>query len=609
MNNHLNQSNSTDSTDSTNLTNQSYTTDELNIIKQLDSLEQINSYKNIPLLLHIYANKNLWNIFCEKISKEYLNDPLYQQSVKSFSNYSNLWQINYKIYFKLTESAFKTKGFAYKLGLNIDTKKFKPYGCCSGGGLYFCELENIYQFVHFGKYLTPIIVPFNIPIYEENHGPHCISCGVDKNISYIKYKAPIIFTLPRIKIDNIDAIKLITSVSNKNNVFLTNNLYKSNDFNELWTFIKAPLISDKWHYQKYIANTKLKILTYIRDCDKINNIQNENDRMLYEHFELLVNDVCKIVAMYRCKLMINYLIDKGFADLFENKQPIQQNKSNQQNTSKKSILSKIFNKFTNMPTQHNQLSQHNQQNSTTNISQLSKLNLNCKEFLSQFTSHEISLFSNNNVVIAGSFVLRHLVGNTFSNNDIDIYINIDDFAKLQTEAKNFDIYFNKFRFNKLNNVSFTSNTTSFASTTTSFASTTNYNMTGIISICELNVIIGRKYIKSRKFHKPTHRKYQIIVVSGNPAEFIKSNFDFDLCTISFDFTKNAFINMITKPNYKILTIQKSYFQKMTGSEIDSYSNYRANKTIQRIKKYADRGFIIENWKEFLIEIRDKMCNH
>ena len=252
-----------------------------------------------------------------------------------------------------------------------------------------------------------------------------------------------------------------------------------------------------------------------------------------------------------------------------------------------------------MPTQSNEQIQ----NSTTNTLQLSKLNLNCKEFLSQFTSHEISLFSNNNVIIAGSFVLRHLVGNTFSNNDIDIYINIDDFAKLQTEAKNFDIYFNKFRFNKLNNISFASTTTSFASTTT------NYNMTGIISICELNVIIGRKYIKSRKFHKPTHRKYQIIVVSGNPAEFIKSNFDFDLCTIGFDFTKNAFINMITKPNYKILTIQKSYFQKMTGSEIDSYSNYRANKTIQRIKKYADRGFIIDNWKEFLIEIRDKMCSH
>ena len=65
--------------------------------------------------------------------------------------------------------------------------------------------------------------------------------------------------------------------------------------------------------------------------------------------------------------MINYLIDKGFADLFEQKQSVQLvTQSTQQNTSKKSILSKIFNKFTNMPTQHNQLSQHNQQQSYHN---------------------------------------------------------------------------------------------------------------------------------------------------------------------------------------------------------------------------------------------------
>jgi len=46
---------------------------------------------------------------------------------------------------------------------------------------------------------------------------------------------------------------------------------------------------------------------------------------------------------------------------------------------------------------------------------------------------------------------------------------------------------------------------------------------------------------------------------------------------------------------------------MTGMETDSWSNYRAVKTIGRIAKYAIRGFYVENWKDFLIEIRDKLC--
>ena len=36
---------------------------------------------------------------------------------------------------------------------------------------------------------------------------------------------------------------------------------------------------------------------------------------------------------------------------------------------------------------------------------------------------------------------------------------------------------------------------------------------------------------------------------------------------------------------------------MVGPNTDSYSNYRANKTIQRIMKYAVRKFIIENWEK------------
>ncbi len=46
---------------------------------------------------------------------------------------------------------------------------------------------------------------------------------------------------------------------------------------------------------------------------------------------------------------------------------------------------------------------------------------------------------------------------------------------------------------------------------------------------------------------------------------------------------------------------------MTSTQTDSYSTYRANKTIERMCKYIHRGFYIENWSEFLIEIRDNTC--
>ena len=93
-----------------------------------------------------------------------------------------------------------------------------------------------------------------------------------------------------------------------------------------------------------------------------------------------------------------------------------------------------------------------------------------------------------------------------------------------------------------------------------------------------------------------------------PDEFIKTNFDFDLCAIGFNFAKNKFVNLIEKSNYKSLYIQDTYIDKMIGKNTDSYSNYRAYKTTARIIKYINRGFEIENWKEFLLLIRDYMCN-
>ncbi len=93
-----------------------------------------------------------------------------------------------------------------------------------------------------------------------------------------------------------------------------------------------------------------------------------------------------------------------------------------------------------------------------------------------------------------------------------------------------------------------------------------------------------------------------------PYNFVKNNFDFDICTTSFDFSNKKFLINYKKSNgFDSMRILDTYINKMTGSQTDSYSTYRANKTIERMRKYIERGFYIENWREFLIEIRDKMC--
>ena len=74
---------------------------------------------------------------------------------------------NGKIYFKMTNDTEIHRFFQYKDGLNFDPNKFNPSGCCSGGGLYFTKLENLYRFKDFGKNIRPLFVPNGVPIYDE----------------------------------------------------------------------------------------------------------------------------------------------------------------------------------------------------------------------------------------------------------------------------------------------------------------------------------------------------------------------------------------------------------------------------------------------------------
>lgn len=155
-----------------------------------------------------------------------------------------------KIFFKLTNKNENHYGYRYKDGYNFDSNEFKPFGDCSGGGLYFCDFDNLYQFAnhvvqqaqfdlmleameyhknnHTYKTLdltqTPktntfnhtirdlnlrgVIVPPNIPYYEEVSN------------KAIKYKSPVIFLLPKINMDDIDVIKRFFNSSYGNLLFI-----------------------------------------------------------------------------------------------------------------------------------------------------------------------------------------------------------------------------------------------------------------------------------------------------------------------------------------------------------------------------------------------------
>lgn len=513
----------------------------------------LNQYANMDYLLKIYSEPKIWKQLYEKIEKEYKTNPEYLSCVDRFKIYKHLIKNEPIIYFKLTRSSNKSRRFQYKLGLNVDVQEFKPSGCCSGGGLYFCELKDIYQFTHFGKYLTPIIVPKNIPIYKENHSNTC-DCNF---LKYNKFKAPVVFTLPRIRIDDIRVSKLLSTSSEQNKALSMCHLYKSDIVDDLQAFVNTPG-TQFWINERIIAhfkllslnvkyNRKLKLISYERLGHDLKIYYPKLIKLIFggslnieQQLEMhLTKFMISEINKHKNRLILDGLICHGF------------------------------------PLLHDKYKKNKSVNNT--------LNLNVPNFLINFNDKVLSLFEKFNMVVAGSFVLRYITRMKFRANDIDLYMNIEDFNKLKA-------HINKDTSGLSYKLTFPDN-----------IYTRQYNMTNIELVClaEINVKNNQKYNKY---------KFQIIVTKNNPEEFIKSNFDFDLCSIGFNFqTKTFFNNDFTKPNYNIMKIQDSYISKMSGADADSYSNYRATKTTQRLVKYIERGFYIENWREFLIEIRDKLC--
>jgi hypothetical protein len=66
-----------------------------------------------------------------------------------------------KTYYKIVDETMKNYNFEFKEGLNVLDESFNPKGECTSGGFYFCNLENIVEWL----YLHPngFIFEVNIP--------------------------------------------------------------------------------------------------------------------------------------------------------------------------------------------------------------------------------------------------------------------------------------------------------------------------------------------------------------------------------------------------------------------------------------------------------------
>jgi len=78
--------------------------------------------------------------------------------------------INTSKFYKFLNDDLIHYGFQYKLGLNIDTKKFNPNGECTKGGLYFCEESKCHMFCkYYGGKMGIVSIPDDALVYIEHN--------------------------------------------------------------------------------------------------------------------------------------------------------------------------------------------------------------------------------------------------------------------------------------------------------------------------------------------------------------------------------------------------------------------------------------------------------
>jgi hypothetical protein len=203
----------------------------------------------------------------------------------------------------------------------------------------------------------------------------------------------------------------------------------------------------------------------------------------------------------------------------------------------------------------------------------------------------------NNCILSGSFILKHIINADWISNDLDFYClhsmqSLRDITRLLNN----------------NNIMFSSKSSNMST----------YHMDDIKNMISfelsnddsdfVNFLINNG---SAANFKSNSIKIQIMFIDNyqSPWDFIQKNFDFDIVMNAFVFNNNNIKpELLTSHNdlnnFHLATISDSYINTMNHKGIRSYSNYRAAKTTERAIKYMKRGFVISNIDQFLHHVLD-----
>jgi hypothetical protein len=493
------------------------------------------------------------------------------------------------IYFKITNRKETHHGFQYQDGLNVDDQPFNPSGCCSGGGLYFTTLENLHMFEHFGVNIRPIVVPSGVPIYDEV----CTSITHwNCHKFHYKSKAPKVYLLPKIKLGSTESFKLLYNFklgnANKNNQFAQSRMYLSDDPNAMSLYggyyahkyisllgnsygtnysLDKPIDpipyakKRKFHPEhKQLVHCKVKDLILQNKMDELFALINEKKTLLYwlyykpknifyENRSVSISELFYIFLKHQDKAFLHFMKDEYFPRQLRLRTPQLRLRSPGESEQEQKEITMDY-------------AVHSITEDMASI-----IDRNIYKLILKYQG-----------IISGSYALKHRIGAKWTCDDIDVYLPACDFV---------DVHYKYFEFvnevlNSRGNTSKPCPCETGSESRRGNAAT--YNMTNIDEIINITQKNGIKL--------------QFIFVKVDPFEFIKDNFDFDFCKVCFRPDENRFDGG-SAARAGAGRIDQAYMDKISKWNMDdSYSVYRAAKTMDRITKYMARGFTITNLDEF-----------
>ncbi len=481
-----------------------------------------------------------------------------------------------KIFYKITNYNENHNGFQYKDGLNIDTKPFMQDDLCSNG-LYFYDIENLWRFKHRGVNIREITIPNDtVYIKESFDNTH-------------KYKANKIILGKKMEFGSDEFNKLLKNTSYENNKWVSNYLCKYNDIENLDFCLKYNYldsfgdINDNTNNMdiddiddinnmdiddNYIRNYKSAFkMAFIKKYYLNNNKLNELFEILTKNTPINIKNIINSNINHSNKFYINF---KEFTELME---------LNIYELINKSFLTRDYTFIKYLKEYH--IPKLIEQNKTNNlhffgnilnkIPTIDEINKNFSlELTEKLKIHDINQFNkiliDNQACVSGSFLINSFITKKYKPNDIDIYI-----------KPNFLLTFFE-----------------------NFKSLLYYNYNPVITIDKSPKIYS--YLIKDSYNIKLKNDVTInLIVLEDPILFLDKYSD-------FNFTKCIYNGNQIHFKFDINTIMKN------ASINDEYINYYFNiyhnddtiypliGTLNRIIKYTERGFLINNYKDFIEKI-------